>query len=333
MERTIFLPIYITTLDKIEKEYLNLLKQSTQYASESLIILLNLPKDFLSLPKIKTWKMLQCILSEIYVFCFSLSWNYDKPFLDINVIINNFCNYNVIKNLHSPETVYYILTKDVEKFNNHDNLDLKLVKFNETDWHSDYCDLKLDLNRDESATIKFRENEVDQYECVALGGTFDHLHVGHKILLTVALWITRKILRCGVSVLDEVSIKKKAGYEGMESLDFRKNSVLKFLKLMKVDSSFEMDVFDLLDAFGPTKDDPNIEAVIGSLETKRGCEAINEVRKSNNLALIDILIIDVISKDSVKILESEDMGNLKISSSKLRLYLLEKVKKTTQKRD
>ena len=34
---------------------------------------------------------------------------------------------------------------------------------------------------------------------VALGGTFDHLHAGHKILLSMAAWISQKKLIVGVT--------------------------------------------------------------------------------------------------------------------------------------
>ena len=34
---------------------------------------------------------------------------------------------------------------------------------------------------------------------VALGGTFDHLHAGHKILLSMAAWITREKVIVGVT--------------------------------------------------------------------------------------------------------------------------------------
>ena len=34
---------------------------------------------------------------------------------------------------------------------------------------------------------------------VAVGGTFDHLHAGHKILLTMTAWVTKKRLVCGVT--------------------------------------------------------------------------------------------------------------------------------------
>ena len=37
------------------------------------------------------------------------------------------------------------------------------------------------------------------YPVVAVGGTFDHLHAGHKILLSMAAWITEKKLIIGVT--------------------------------------------------------------------------------------------------------------------------------------
>jgi len=37
------------------------------------------------------------------------------------------------------------------------------------------------------------------FPVVALGGTFDHLHAGHKILLSMAAWIARKKVIVGVT--------------------------------------------------------------------------------------------------------------------------------------
>jgi len=47
--------------------------------------------------------------------------------------------------------------------------------------------------------IETNDNERDYYPVVALGGTFDHLHNGHKILLTISAWIASKKVICGVS--------------------------------------------------------------------------------------------------------------------------------------
>ena len=48
------------------------------------------------------------------------------------------------------------------------------------------------------------ETEVDPsqpplYPVVALGGTFDHLHAGHKILLSMGAWIAKEKLIIGVT--------------------------------------------------------------------------------------------------------------------------------------
>ena len=37
------------------------------------------------------------------------------------------------------------------------------------------------------------------YPVTALGGTFDHLHAGHKILLSMAAWITSEKLIVGLT--------------------------------------------------------------------------------------------------------------------------------------
>lgn len=37
------------------------------------------------------------------------------------------------------------------------------------------------------------------FPVVALGGTFDHLHAGHKILLSMAAWITSHKIIVGVT--------------------------------------------------------------------------------------------------------------------------------------
>lgn len=37
------------------------------------------------------------------------------------------------------------------------------------------------------------------YPVTAMGGTFDHLHAGHKILLSMAAWITSEKLIVGMT--------------------------------------------------------------------------------------------------------------------------------------
>ena len=40
---------------------------------------------------------------------------------------------------------------------------------------------------------------VFQYDSSVLGGTFDHLHCAHKILLTMATFLARRRVVCGIT--------------------------------------------------------------------------------------------------------------------------------------
>lgn len=61
--------------------------------------------------------------------------------------------------------------------------------------------VKVTVDGDESgATPSPLEAEgAEEYEVTALGGTFDHLHAGHKILLSMAASITTRKIIVGVT--------------------------------------------------------------------------------------------------------------------------------------
>ena len=56
--------------------------------------------------------------------------------------------------------------------------------------------VELDVKRDNKNSD---ENFAQTYDNTCLGGTFDRLHVGHKILLTKACLLTKKALTVGVT--------------------------------------------------------------------------------------------------------------------------------------
>lgn len=49
------------------------------------------------------------------------------------------------------------------------------------------------------SALPYTDVEEGQYGDVALGGTFDHLHAGHKILLSMTAWIASHRVVCGVT--------------------------------------------------------------------------------------------------------------------------------------
>ncbi|KAI9006156.1 hypothetical protein BC832DRAFT_518332, partial [Gaertneriomyces semiglobifer] len=150
------------------------------------------------------------------------------------------------------------------------------------------------------------------YDHVALGGTFDHLHAGHKILLTAAAWLARTRLVCGVVDFDQESLKRKKEYNYMQPIDDRVAGVKAFLTM--ICGSLQYEVVPITDAYGPTRYDDLLQAIVGSQETLGGCTAVNKLREENGLNPLDIFTIDVISSGGTTV---SDMS-LKISSTAIR---------------
>lgn len=49
------------------------------------------------------------------------------------------------------------------------------------------------------STPRTADTQPRMYPVSAMGGTFDHLHAGHKILLSMAAWITSEKLIIGMT--------------------------------------------------------------------------------------------------------------------------------------
>lgn len=173
---------------------------------------------------------------------------------------------------------------------------------------------------------------VENYEHVVLGGTFDHLHSGHKILLAMSAWLATKSVTVGIigeryfltrrewtfkmcCLIAPDLLKSKKGAEWMESIETRTANVDKFLNTFK--RGLVYDLPTIYDPFGPTKWDPKLQAIVGSRETLQGCVAVNEERKKADLSLLDIYIIDVISSSTANVADMKE----KLSSTDIRLWV------------
>jgi bifunctional ADP-heptose synthase (sugar kinase/adenylyltransferase) len=52
---------------------------------------------------------------------------------------------------------------------------------------------------DKHQTDEDNQDKDEGFGRVGMGGTFDHLHAGHKLLLTAAAFVTRDELICGLT--------------------------------------------------------------------------------------------------------------------------------------
>lgn len=128
---------------------------------------------------------------------------------------------------------------------------------------------------------------LPSFKSVALGGTFDRLHNGHRKLLTLAAGSCTDRLIIGIT--GDVLLAKKKGKEQIKSFQNRKGEVLNFLKSIK--PGLEFDAVEIQDAYGPTITDPSIEAIVVSSETVSGAHAINVKRKEKGLSPIVTLVM------------------------------------------
>ncbi|KAG8903999.1 hypothetical protein FRB99_002411 [Tulasnella sp. 403] len=169
------------------------------------------------------------------------------------------------------------------------------------------------------------ENEEDlpgTYPVVALGGTFDHLHAGHRILLSMSAWITSS--RVIVGVTDDVLLAKKSHKEVLEPLPVRIESVTAFLRLFKPGLLY--DIVPIQDVYGPTSWDATIQALVVSKETQSGAAAIAKVRSERELPSLKTFVIEVVSP-SASTLQSDDAQYLKeakMSSTFIREWIVKK---------
>nr|ABF18183.1 possible dephospho-CoA kinase [Aedes aegypti] len=153
----------------------------------------------------------------------------------------------------------------------------------------------------------------ETYKNVVLGGTFDRIHAGHKVLLSQAALLAEDRLVVGVT--DENMIKSKKLWELIMPTERRIEDVRAFLE--DVDRTLRYEVVPISDPFGPTATDPNMDLIVVSTETARGGAKVNELRAKNGLNQLRVRTIDLLDDE----LTEEDKED-KISSSNMRMDLL-----------
>ena len=124
---------------------------------------------------------------------------------------------------------------------------------------------------------------------VAVGGTFDELHRGHKTLLTEAFEIGERVV---IGLSSDELVSKLSKPHVTASYTERRRWLKSFLGDLGLAKRAE--IVPLFDTFGSSAIDPQIEALVVSEETKPTAEKINGRRKQTGLPLLKIVAISMV---------------------------------------
>lgn len=142
-----------------------------------------------------------------------------------------------------------------------------------------------------------------KYKVVAVGGTFDELHRGHKTLLTTAFKYGENVL---IGVSTDEFVRKLGKNHEVAPYEERVRELIRFLNEMGVlDRS---KITPLSDPYGPAAISPDVDAIIVSRETEPRAREINNLRVRNGLKPLDIIVIEMV--------QAED--NIPISTTRIR---------------
>lgn len=165
---------------------------------------------------------------------------------------------------------------------------------------------------------------------VAVGGTFDHLHIGHKLLLTMFAFVVPRTSATGgqgpstltIGITGDALLKNKKYAEHLESWHDRQQAVHDFLSSViyfgqsgdqririeelnepgpnghAVHATFPFNVVvkyvEIWDPFGPTITDEAISALVISHETRSGGNAVNSKRLEKGWAPLEVFEVSVL---------------------------------------
>lgn len=197
------------------------------------------------------------------------------------------------------------------------------------------------------------EQASTMHYSIAVGGTFDHVHLGHKLLLTAIVLAMEPVQDANtgkenlltVGVTGDALLVNKKYAEFLESWDERCQSTASFLSaiidfrpsgksasstqrvtqpgpngkyiLTKIMPGLDLKLVEISDMFGPTITDEGISALVVSKETRSGGAAVNDERAKKGWKSLDVFEVDVLESGEAPTSELESFAS-KISSTDIR---------------
>ena len=131
---------------------------------------------------------------------------------------------------------------------------------------------------------------------VALGGTFDRLHAGHRLLLAAAAVLSRR--RVYVGVTGEALLANKRFAAHLQPYAEREGAAVGYLR--EVRPGLEVEAGALLDPREPSAaaTDPSMEVLVVSEETVGGGEEVNRQRGGLGHGPLSLVVVGLVGVDA-----------------------------------
>jgi len=136
---------------------------------------------------------------------------------------------------------------------------------------------------------------MKKFRKVAVGGTFDELHKGHRILLVKAFEVGETVL---IGLCTDEFVKKMGKPHVTAPYEARLKELQAFLK--KSSLSGKAEIIPLNDPYGKTLTDRCIEALVVSEETEKIAIKINQKRSEARLPPLTIVTISMVPAENYK---------------------------------
>jgi pantetheine-phosphate adenylyltransferase len=151
---------------------------------------------------------------------------------------------------------------------------------------------KDDVRRQSEMTMDSDRKRHRVYEVVAMGGTFDVLHSGHKELLRKAFAVGRKVM---IGVTSDEFARSLHKPHKVDPYPRRKVDLERLLGKWRVLPRARIVPLD--NRYGPTVESSRINALIVSRRTIGTAYEINAERKAKGLKPLEIVPIDLLLAD------------------------------------
>jgi pantetheine-phosphate adenylyltransferase len=146
-----------------------------------------------------------------------------------------------------------------------------------------------------------------KYKLVAIGGTFNEIHYGHLILIYTALKYGEKVL---IGVTGDEFVKTLSKSHPVKPYNERIGRLRSMLSSRNWLNRCEIVMLN--DPYGPTIEEPSIEALVVSPMTYTRAIEINEIRLKKGLKLLEVIVCPLVVADDGKPISSTRIINREI---------------------